>query len=344
MKKILLLIFLFIQPSAKALDVYSFSTLESGPIGVAGAVTARLGNIESILYNPATYTRYSTVLWDEQPHFSIHINPAAALSYTSAFIRNEDISGFPEIDAPLSIIRGFTLFWKPFTIGTIFTEEQLFSTDGSNSSWFDIGNTPNNRRAISYLNITLSERVRVGVSAMGIIRNRSIDMFSENDKAQFESVIGSSYGVYLAPSEYVEVGVFFADLPNDFTDSRQMLSGIEDQSVNAGISITPERNTRLHIDARNVFHENDGNELEFRFGAEYNMFHHITLRAGAMPRTQDGGEYITCGIGLLDKNQLGNFPGKYSVPSFMLNYSMVYRLNGDIDEQVHLLTLMLEIG
>ncbi len=336
MKRIsLLLILLVLCPfSSQAQDdpLYSFATLEAVPIAMAGAVTARLGGMESTWYNPATYTRYRSEFQPDQLHVSVNVNPAAILGYSGDMVLGRDIPGHPVAGPASFVIRGVTVTRTPFIFGAVMGEEEFDQPRNRQFDLFELRDTPNRYRGNSFLVFAVSPRVRVGGTISGYIRENSVH------------ALGASYGVYLEPGDNFNIGVFFSELPDGFSESRRFLSGVEDQTVNAGISYEPNRKTLLTCDVRNVFQEEGDRDLEVRVGAERRLGDLLMLRMGIIPATQVGDQYFTWGLGLLDRHRLTESPHHYRVPHFMVNYAMVQKRSEEQWETVHLLTLSVEIG
>ncbi len=331
-KSSLLLILLLLCSSARAQRIFSFSTLEATPIAMAGAVTARLGGLESALYNPATISRYNDGFEPEKLHISFNINPAAAIGYSADFLAGESIPGKSPVAHAGFLLRGITVYRSPFTIGVLLGEEEFDLPSAGSEELFELRGTPERYRSQGFLVFTITPRVKVGGTLSAYIREQGIHAY------------GASYGVYLEPGPNFNIGVFFAELPDGFSDSRRFLSGVEDQTVNVGISYEPDRLTLLTFDVRNVFKEEGDRTLEARFGAERRLNDWLCLRAGTMPSTQVGDQYYTWGIGLLDRHIMTDKRHYFRVPQFMLNYAMVQKRTDKVWETIHLLSLTMEIG
>jgi hypothetical protein len=336
-------------------DAYSVATLEAIPMGMGGAVSARLGGLESVFYNPATFTHKTPRLWEEGLELTVFTNPAGAIAYGAEAIQGDPPPGNPGYDVPMVFLRGVNLAYKPFHIGTVLAEEELLPIDDKPDQFFDLDRVPNNRRLAGYINLVLSRRVRVGASVTGFFRERQIKQYA------------STYGLYLTPSRFIQVGVFFCDLPEFHADStftgtgsfdefeadepqtepmsvRRPYAGLEDESVNLGMALRVNRDSRIMLDLRNVFIEDASRDIEVRVGAEGRVNDHVIIRAGAVPSTEEGDHLVTWGVGLLDMHRFGEQIGLYETDGMFLNYAMVYRFGRSGRDRAHFLTLTWELG
>lgn len=313
-------------------DVYSFSTLQAGPMGMAGAITAKLGSIECLNVNPAAYARYKPRMWPENPQFSFQLNPSAGYAYAYDASQGTSLDKDELFPPAGHILQGISLALKPFTIGAVFAEELVLDTIGiGNESWFGIREANERHQSIAYATITITDRVRLGFAS---------HLFVYKQKVRG---VGASYGVFMSPSEIVDVGAFFVDIPNNYDTARRTPLGIEDQSINAGVSIKPDRYTFFTVDARNVFSEQQRRNLEFRIGAERRFKDHVALRIGGIPLTEKDDSYLTWGIGLLDQYRVTKNRDHYRVPAFLINYSGIVRFYDGEKAFAHMLSIVLEI-
>ncbi|MBD3166573.1 hypothetical protein GF324_08240 [bacterium] len=332
-------------------DVYSVATFEAVPMSMGGAVTARLGGLESVFYNPATYTHKTPRLWESGLELTVYTNPPAAFAYGARALEGREPPGKPSYDAPLLFLRGINAAYKPFHIGAVFAEEELQPLDSKSDHLFNIDQIPDNRRLAGYATIVLSRQVRIGASVTGFFRERRMRQY------------GTSYGLYLVPSRLIQVGVFFCDVPDFHQDStftggdplsagsngesvsvRHPYAGLEDESVNIGFSLQPNRNSRILVDLRSVFIEDGSKQIEARIGAEGRIGDHLALRAGAIPNTREGDHVVTWGIGLVDLHRFGEQIGLYEAPGFLLNYALVYRFGDSGRDRAHFFTMSWELG
>ncbi len=350
--------------------IYSTSTLEAGPVGTASTMAASLGGLESFLYNPATYCSYKHAYRPENPRLSIFLNPLAPIGYGKDYLETGELADHSFAGPAFFFLRAIQITVHPFTIGAILGEEEYYPLEGAASNpenykldWFQIRNLPDSHRSIGFFHINLAERVKIGASVTGYIRNQNVE------------AVGATYGVYLAPSHQVQVGVFFVELPAGYEDTRRNIAGLEDQSINAGVNFAPEKNTRLMVDFRNIFRETRiteisdiedsaqdqevvepvdepatqeneeiSSQIEVRLGAEYLVGDHLAIRAGSVPNTQDGDYSFTWGIGLLEQHILARERYKYVVPQYMLNYAMLLHFTDTERLVTHMLTFSWEIG
>ncbi|NUO80338.1 hypothetical protein HUU05_09705 [candidate division KSB1 bacterium] len=293
------------------------NTLVARPLALGGAYVAAEDALAAGLYNPANAGGYRL---DRSPGFQLFLNPltpALALSQTSSFFNKEEKT-FAQTLATLGLLlKGITLRAGPFDLSAIVGEQATSYTLLSEKKWETVGYFDNQYNVLA-LRMRLADRVSVGGS-VGLYYIKS-----PNAKQRTWKVL-ASYGIALAPSRTVLIGVSYLTVPARGMDNqRDHPERIVTSSVNLGLSYRPQPSTTVSFDLRNVVE--DGGSMvrrEPHWGLEYGLFSLLALRLGAFYKLEDKQAAISAGIGLLDLNWPRARAAHAQYSHWAINYGIV---------------------
>jgi len=180
--------------------------------------------------------------------------------------------------------------------------------------------------------IKLADRVSIGASA---------NMYLKKNNIKTERFYGFSYGILVKPAPELNVGITYHYFPKTFSDVRIPLERLADQTINAGISYHPLKNSTLAVDLRNLTEEKGKSTFEAHFGLEQRIFSLVALRAGFFRERPSNHQMISAGIGLIDSNLLFSKENQFSQPHFMLNYAFAQKKETNQVYNWHLISLSL---
>jgi hypothetical protein len=125
------------------------------------------------------------------------------------------------------------------------------------------------------------------------------NMYQIQDETGHSTLAGSAnYGVLLKPIEKLEIGLAYFDFPSSVAGLRQEMEGIQDESVNGGVSFFPDERTILAIDMRDASGAEKINWHRFRLGFERTFWKGLALRLGYFQTGRSQREVYSLGLGL----------------------------------------------
>ncbi|MCP4723957.1 MAG: hypothetical protein GY863_02915 [bacterium] len=305
-------------------------------IAMGGAFTAIDDDLNSISYNPATFTLFQ--IEDRRRRLSVFVNPilpVVALEQAERF--DPDMNNTERVFNSLKyFVKGIS-YSNSFLNAGILLNEERFMVRG-NEYFFDGLDYSNNVFHSIVMNFKLSTQANFGVSG-SFVQNK----VNENIK---ESTM-ISYGLLVRPSLRYQVGITFFDMSNDIKSMRRRFERFADESLNIGMAFFPFEGGTLSIDARNVTESDDDKNFalqEFHFGAEFSKIRHFSLRAGfyreefslednlefAEAESYDfsNKEYanvFSFGIGIIDLNVFRSYASRFNHPTPLISYSMILK-------------------
>lgn len=295
------------------------NTMAARPLAMGGAYVAVEDALTAGLYNPANAGGYRL---DTRTGFQFFLNPwssALAVSQGATFFEGENPKA-PRAFATLGLLlKGFNLHVGPFDVSAILNEQASSSSmlpegfDQADNYW-------NNRYNVLALRIRLADRVSVGGS-LGLF------YLKPSAAAQRSWQVLASYGIALAPSHSVLLGVSYLTVPARAAgNQRDHPERIADSSINLGMSYQPFAGTTFSLDVRNVV-EDAGRMVrrEPHLGIEQSLFSLMSLRLGGFYKSEEEQAALSCGLGLLDLN----WPRKRATHEQFAHWAVNYGLVGE---------------
>ena len=306
----------------------------SRALAMGGAFTAVEDDNAAISFNPAAFN-----VRRDNPgtRLSVDFNPVLALAsidQSDNFSLTENKGVGKALGSLLYFVRSISLSTSVFNFGLHFNEEKAITTQSD--KFFDSRHFEDNVFHTAVANIRLSSSVTLGISGRLI---RSMEN-GENKKG------GSiNYGILLKPNDRYQVGIMFYILSTDVRNSRKKFDRIVNESVNVGLTFFPWSNMTVSIDVRNVTEgsKSDGFALqEFHFGFENTQIKHVSLRGGFYREKNGFGtdsDIFSAGIGLLDLNRFKGIGNRFSHPTPLLSYAIIFENKTDQNIRWHMLTV-----
>lgn len=314
------------------------NTLVARPLAMGGAYVALEDALSAGLYNPANAGGYR---FERDARFQLFLNPltpALALSQASTFF-NKDEKSFAQTLASLGLLlKGLTLRAGPFDVAAIFGEQASSLALMPETKWATAGYLDNQYNVLA-MRMRLADRVSVGGS-IGLYYLKPQGAEQRIWKAL------ASYGITLAPSRFVLLGVSYLTVPmHELANQRDHPERIVDSSVNLGLSYRPHASTIVSFDLRNVVEEGGGMvRREPHLGFEYGLFSLLALRCGAFYKLEQKQATLSGGIGLFDLNWPRARASHNQFSHWALNYAVVAERNEWGDRRfIHALTVAFRI-
>lgn len=310
------------------------NTMLARPLAMGGAYVAVEDALAAGLYNPANAGGYRL---DPRTGFQLFLNPwssTLAVSQASAFFEGEPKRMARGLATLGLVLKGFNLHAGPFDLSAILNE-QASSSSLLSENVRDVENYWNNQYNVLALRIRLADRVSVGGS-LGLYYLKP----SASMRRSWEVL--ASYGITLAPSHSVLLGVSYLTVPSrEIGNQRDHPERMADGSINLGMSYRPFANTMLSFDLRNVV-EDAGRMVrrEPHLGFEHSPFSHMALRLGSFYKSEEEQIAVSCGIGLLDLNWPRKRASHEQYPHWSVNYGVVGERTGRKSRRfIHALTV-----
>lgn len=314
------------------------NSLVARPLAMGGAYVAVEDALAAGLYNPANAGGYRLERHGRVQFFLNPVTPALAFSRPSSFFNKEE-KGLAQTLASLAfMLKGVTLHGGPFDLSVIIGEQASSLALLPDSKW-ETANYLDNQYSVLALRMRLADRVNVGGSlGWYYIKARGAQ--------QREWKALASYGITLAPSRSVSLGVSYLTVPgHETTTQRDHPERIVDSSVNLGLSYRPHASTTVSFDLRNVVE--DGGVMvrrEPHFGIEYGLRSVLALRFGTFYKREEERAAICAGLGLLDLNWPRGRSTHASYSHWAINYGIVAeRIASSRRRFIHALTVAFRI-
>ena len=314
------------------------NTLVARPLALGGAYVAVEDALAAGLYNPANAGGYHL---DRHARFQLFLNPltpALAFSQSSSFFDKEEKSFAQTLATIGLLLKGFTLRAGPFDLSAILGEQATSDALLSEKMWETTGYLDNQYNVLA-LRMRLAERVSVG---------GSVGLYYLKPRGAEQRIwkVLASYGITLAPSRAVLLGVSYLTVPaREMANQRDYPERIVDSSVNLGLSYRPHPSTTVSFDLRNVVE--DGGDMvrrEPHLGFEYGLFSLLALRLGSFYKLEDEQAAVSAGIGLLDLNWPRSRASHAQYSHWAINYGVVAERTMQGDRRfIHALTVAFRI-
>ncbi|MBN1154030.1 hypothetical protein JXB12_03835 [candidate division KSB1 bacterium] len=285
------------------------------PIALGGAFTSVEDDIESIFYNPGSFSMYN---YPKDAKVTVFLNPMMSLlafqHYSDNFsnkIQMQDL-----LNASALLVKSVVLSIKQFETGIVIGEESFDNVyHNKKSQFFAYNDLWNDNASTLFLKLKLAQRVSIGVNGTYYQRRK-------NDTR--ETGIGFSYGILLKPNNRMNVGLSYIDLPNKMAEFRNRLERLFDETMNIGVSYKILPGTMIAVDIRNLTEEIKENVRELHLGLEQRIFRIVAIRGGYYKKRFSDEEIYSAGIGLFDSNLLFSEENRFNHHNFMIDYSFVY--------------------
>lgn len=314
------------------------NTLVARSLAMGGAYVAVEDALAAGLYNPANAGGYRLARSQRVQFFLNPLTPALAFSQRATFFGKEEKSLAQTLAGLGLLLKGFTLRAGPFDVAAILVEQASSHTVLAPAKWETSAYRDNQYSTIA-LRMRLADRVSVGGS-LGLY------YFKPRGATEREWKVLASYGITLAPSHKVLLGVSYLTVPmNGTATQRDHPERIADNSVNLGLSYRPFTHTTMSFDLRNVVE--DGGVIvrrEPHVGLEYAFRALFALRCGAFYKREEARAAFSAGVGLLDLNWPRSRATHSQFSHWALNYGVVAeRLAPGQRRFIHALTVAFRI-
>ncbi len=334
--KIALLFLLIANPTIAQQDLYlTLNNNKARPVAMGGAFSSIEDNIVSATYNPASLNLYQR---EKSFRVTFFFNPITPIILFSEEVKTQDTQDYESANRrylknAATLIKSIVISAKFLDLGFIFNE-QLINRDELQTQQVFFKNCDlfSNSYHTAIARIKLADRVSIGASA---------NMYFKKNTNETERFYGFNYGILVKPSPKLNVGITYHYFPKTFSDVRLPLERLGDQTINAGISYFPLKNSTLAVDLRNLTEEKGKSTFEAHFGFEQRIFSLIALRGGFYQERPSNHQMISAGIGLVDSNLLFSKENQFSKPNFILNYAFAQKKENSQVYNWHLVSLLL---
>ncbi|MEK7729463.1 MAG: hypothetical protein AAB354_13695 [candidate division KSB1 bacterium] len=314
------------------------NTLVARPLAMGGAYVAVEDALAAGLYNPANAGGYRLERHARVQFFLNPLTPALAFSQRAAFFDKEEKS-FARTLATLGLlVKGFTLRAGPFDLSALLGEQATSLALLPKAKW-DNAAYWNNQYHVLALRMRLADRVSVGGS-LGLY------YLQPAGSSQRTWEVLASYGIALAPSHSVLLGVSYLAVPTrEKSNQRDHPERIVDSSINLGLSYRPSPGTTVSFDLRNVVEEGRGMvRREPHLGFEHSLFSLLALRGGAFYKLEDEQAALSAGVGLFNLNWPRARATHMQYSHWAINYGVVAeRIRAGQRRFIHVLTVAFRI-
>lgn len=300
------LLMVFLLESTVLAEEHYYTTLSNAlpkSIAMGGATTAVAGDPLSMGLNPATCRMFPL---PGPTRVLVFFNPAAVQSIGHSI--NDDQTTGQQIGAGLRLLVRFVgVSHEFFDVGIRLSDEIPTIDDRDFFSKKSVYAFHSNS---GLLRLKLHPYVSIGLQMTGYTHRDKIDQFAY------------SYGVLLRPGARVEVGVSYLDNPTRYQKVIHPMLRIADETINIGMSVKLSGTTLTSFDLRNITDEDKIAFLEPHLGVEQILFHHVALRCGGAVFSKSDRKMLTCGIGVLDWNQVFRRSRRLETPNFAAQYGV----------------------
>ncbi|MBC8183440.1 hypothetical protein H8E88_20300 [candidate division KSB1 bacterium] len=336
-KNKIVLFFLLIASSAFAQqDLYlTLNNNRARPVALGGAYSSIEDNIVSATYNPASLNLYQREKSFRVTFFFNPITPTILFSEEGKTQNNQDYESDNRryLKNAATLIKSIVFTAKFLDLGFIFNEQLINRNElQTQQVFFKNSDLFSNCYHTVIARIKLADRVSIGASA---------NMYLKKNTVETERFYGFNYGILVKPSPKLNVGITYHYFPKTFSDARMELERLADQTINAGISYFPFKNSTLAVDLRNLTEEKGKSTFEAHFGFEQRLFSLIAFRAGFFNERPSNHPMVSAGIGLIDSNLLFSKENQFSQPDFMLNYTFAQKKESGQVYNWHLISVVL---
>ena len=314
----------------------NFAVGRTRALSMGGAYFSIRDELFSGLYNPAALEATALPMkWSV--HF--YLNPIAPVIsaydfkvYDRHFIGR---NGLTTKEALLSLgvlLKGVTLSTPILDIGLIFMEEDI-GDQVSHRRFFSARNALTRYNNSLIINLKLAPTVSMGIAG-------NLHFSDEAGKRNFDE--GYAFGILLEPTEKLNVGITYNDIPDNKWETRERLNRVGDGTVTSGVSYYPDPSTILTVDLRNLNEEDKLALREIHAGFERTFFGRLALRGGIFRKRPESANVISLGMGLLPSGSERQ-PNNGTTRNDILSYTVVRERVGGGDVFWHFMSFIIRI-
>jgi hypothetical protein len=307
----------------------TISTTSPRPMAMGGAFISVRDDLAALNWNPASFSLFDKEVTHQ---LTIYFNPIV----TSTLLY-EDHRDIGDVIAGLgTIVKAVTYSHHWAELGLLLWEEPFHDTKMPSD-----GRLFRADRILEHNSHSLGARIRLAPSvSLGAAGN----LYQiQDDKGHSSLAGGVNYGVLLKPTRGLEIGLAYFDYPSFITELRQDMEGLQDESVNGGISFHPDESTIMALDLRNT---TEGDKIgwdKFRFGLEHTFLHRLALRLGYFQSHQGQNDVYSFGMGWRQKKQAGESLLLAWFKGCSANYALLVEEGKQSHYHWHLFSLLLAI-
>ena len=311
----------------------TISNVQPRPQALAGAFTAVVDGLSSVIYNPATLQLIDS---NKKGGVSVFINPvgiAAGISNSGGF--SDSTGTFNGLAATGLFIKSIALSYSAFEVALILTEQLPLTDNANKTAFFNSDGILDAYSDVLATRIKLAEQISLGAS---------LSIHTINAMHQKKHYFGGSYGILIKPNPTFNIGLVYYDIPEFIASTKGKYERFIDETTNLGISWQPHHSTLLSLDIRNVSEENRELSREIHIGTELVPFKHIAIRGGYFKNKNDQKNVFSGGVGLINSSILNRSQqAKYS-KDWIVNYSYVYSNSDNLSEIRHYLSILIRLN
>jgi len=250
------------------------------------ANSALASGLSDGLYNPATLSAWAD-------GFHLYLNPAglaAGLGHWNSLISGGVASPLGELLRCGLVVKGLSWQSPLLSVGLLLSETLAANPAVQEGGGFF--------PAAAILDLTFSQavvRLRLAepfaIGAAGYLVNREGALPRARG-------YGGSYGLLIRPAQRFQIGVMFIDVPDEIADSFHALNRTVDESMNVGMTFSPQKSLLLSLDVRNVSEEEEPAKRELHLGGEWRAVPWLCLRAGCYEQQPRRHAVFCGGVGI----------------------------------------------
>ncbi len=314
----------------------TLSNSRSRALAMGGAFTAVQDDYAALFYNPGSFSLFRD---RENFNFTGSLNPilpVTASNQEEYFGYSRETNTKNVFGALQYLVKSLSFSYKMIDFGITLNDEiflnkndkRFFSGEGFEGNLFHS----------AVLCFRLSTQVSIGVSGT-YIRSQIDDEVNEGH--------GFSYGLFLKPNNWYQVGVTYIDYSDGSPHFRKAFERFADESLNVGVAVRPWKDLMFCVDIRNLT-ENDKPEnfglQEFHLGLEYSPVSHLALRGGYYFEKESGHTIhnYSIGTGLFDFNRFRHIDRKFLHATPVISYTLLFRNAPLVRERWHMLSFDLK--
>ena len=328
--------------------LYSFVNSSSArAVGMGSAFTAVKDGLAAVHFNPAAYVQYK---YKKSHKFSFNLNPigiGAAIDTKDDLTASGKLQGEHVLGALGLLFKSISFSTPAISIGLNLAESLPDNPWQNSKSRYDSKGLLDWSYNTLAFSVKLAEQVSMGASLYLV---RAVERVGGTSQS-----LGSSYGVFVNPSEKFSVGVSYFNYPQEIAGLMFAQNRTVDESINVGIAFKPGSCLLLSGDVRNVSDETSSNKTdsykakiaqtsnEIHLGCELTISSLLALRSGYYRIDDEAGNVYSFGLGLFDTNILRNVDNQLAFKDFLLNYALQVEDIGPSINYQHFLTFLIRL-
>ena len=321
------------------------STTRANALG--GAFTAVLDGPVSMFYNPAAFGHYK---YPQSHGFDVYLNPIGF----GAIIRDydrlavaDDYNGYHWIGAVGLVAKSIIYSHQSLTIGLNLAESLPInpSLDAGKKPFSVDGVLDWNYDALTIC-LKLADQIYIGASGYYFKALEHNELFHN---------YGSSYGVFMNPSNKLSVGLSYFDYPENVTALMIAKNRTVDEAINIGVAYRPFMPVLFSLDIRNVSEDTQAEQSEntdiqssniskeIHAGIELSILSLFAFRSGLYRISDCKRNVYSFGVGLMDMNVFRSLDSRLDYRDFLVNYALEVEDDDIITNYRHYLTLLVRL-